>query len=152
MPVFNPVDFEVLALEVHEQFAWAVEQGELNPESVALFLGGKLISGHTRTGRHSYRATAIVDAQYYFEDHYNAAASDLELPAAILMRTKIREDGVTPRQPSSAFMRDLRKIAQGRQVDILVLGPPEHKSLTLTINGPEAASEPDAPSSPPAPV
>ena len=139
MPAFKPADFEVLALEVHEQFAWAVEEGELNPESVALFLNGKLVSGHTRTRAHCLRATAIVDAQHYFEDQFRAAAQGTDLPDTILMKTKIREDGVTPRQPSSAFLRDLKILAQGRQVDIIVLGPPDHKGLTLTINGSDPA-------------
>ena len=137
MPAFKPADFEVLALEVHEQFAWAVDEGELNPESVALFVEGKLISGHTRTRRHSIRTTAIIDAQHYLEDQFHIAAQGLALPATILMKTKIREDGVTPRQPSSAFLRDLRYLAQGQQVEIIVLGPPEHKGLTLTVNGSE---------------
>jgi hypothetical protein len=135
MAAFKPSDFEVLALEVHEQFAWAVDEGELNPESVALFVEGKLISGHTRTRRHSLRTTAIIDAQHYFEDQFHAAAQGLVLPATILMKTKIREDGVTPRQPSSAFLRDLRALAKDQQVEIIVLGPPEHKGLILTING-----------------
>ncbi len=140
MAAFKPHDFEVLLLEVTAQFAWAAEEGERNPESVALFASGKLIGGHSRTM--NLRTTAIVHAQHYFEDQFHQAASNgLILPNTILMKTQIRQDGITPRLPSPALLRDLRAIANGKQVEIIVLGPPEHKGLTVKLNNPTPAPE-----------
>lgn len=139
--LFNSKEFEILSLEVNEQFAWAADEGELNPESVAFITRGKLVSGHTRSrrGKDCPTVTAITAAQHYFEDQFNGAAGDLTLPRAVLVKTKIREDGVTPRQPSPALLRDLRALADGKQVELVVLGPPEGKGLKMTLNAPEAA-------------
>lgn len=125
---YTSQQFEFLKMEVRDQFNWAREDGEAQPEGLAFIAMERTFSGHTRAGI----KTAIVDAFHLLRESFtNAENWNPRLPAQIMMMTATDETG-EPLPPSQELQDDLKRLA-GHPVKIIVVTDESKKSLSLMI-------------------